>query len=113
MGNLDHIRFQPLSQDHADDTVVPVGAYNQANLEKNLVHITNNRECFEEQKYRIVETGHKERRNWKNITKRIKRRWDLEFLESKRMAQNLVDNAWILKKGWGGVGRAGGRASYT
>lgn len=93
--------------------MVPLGAYNQANLENNLVHITNNRECFEEQKCRIVEIGHKERSNWKNITKRIKRRWDLEFLESKRTAQNLVANAWILKKGWGRVGRAGGRKSYT
>ena len=89
-------------------------AYNQANLENHLAHITNNRECFEEQKYRIVELGHQERRNWKNITKSIKRRWDLEFSESKRMAQNLVDDAWMLKKeGWGRVGRAGGRASYT
>ena len=30
--------------------------------------------------------------------KRIKRRWDLEFPESKRTAQNLVDNARRFKK---------------
>ena len=33
--------------------------------------------------------------------KRIKRRWGLEFPESKRAAQNLVDNARRFKKeGW-------------
>ena len=35
--------------------------------------------------------------------KRIKRRWDLEFPESKRTAQKLVDNARIFKKGWGNI----------
>ena len=34
----------------------------------------------------------------------IKRRWDLEFPESKRTAQNLVDNARKFKKvGWGNM----------
>ena len=30
----DDIQFQPILQDIADYTVVPLGAYNQANLEK-------------------------------------------------------------------------------
>ena len=35
---------------------------------------------------------------------RIKRRWDLVFPESKRMAQNLVDSARRFKKeGWGNM----------
>ena len=33
--------------------------------------------------------------------KLIKARWDLEFPESRRTAQNLVDNAKIIKnEGW-------------
>ena len=37
--------------------------------------------------------------------KRIKTRWDLEFLESRRTAQNLVDNEKRFKKeGWGNIG---------
>ena len=36
--------------------------------------------------------------------KRIKRRWDLEFPESKRTAQNLVDNARRFKnEAWGNM----------
>ena len=55
-------------------------------------------------------------RKGKNFMKRIKRRWDLEFPGSKRMAHNLVDNARRFKKGWRNYGRAGradGRISYT
>ena len=44
MGDLDDIQFQPVLQDIADDTVVPLGADNQANLGNNRVRITNNRE---------------------------------------------------------------------
>ena len=37
--------------------------------------------------------------------KRIKTRWDLEFPESTRMAQNLVDTAKrSQKEGWGNIG---------
>ena len=98
MGDLDDIQFQPILRDTADDTVV---ADNQANLENNSVHITNNCEWSEKQKHKIVEIDHQERRKGKNFMKRIKRRWDLEFLESKKMAQNLVDNARRFKKeGW-------------
>ena len=44
MGDLDDIQFQSILRDIVDDTVVPLGADNQANLENNRVHITNNRE---------------------------------------------------------------------
>ena len=104
MGDLDDIKFQPVLQDIVDDTVVPLGADNQANLENNKVRITSNRDCSEEEKHRIVEIDHQERRKGKNFMKRIKRRWDLEFPESKRTAQNLVDNARRFKKeGWGNM----------
>ena len=33
----------------------------------------------------------------------IKRSWDLEFPESKRTAQNLVDNARRFKNKWGNI----------
>ena len=78
--------------------MVPLGADNQVNLENNGECIMNNREWSEEQKHRIVEIDHQERRKGKNFMKRIKRRWDLEFPESKRTTQNLVDNARRLKK---------------
>ena len=98
-------KFQPILQDIADDIVVPLGVDNQANLENNRVYITNNREWSKEQKHRIVEIDYQERRKGTNFMKRIKRRWGLEFSESKRTAQNLVDNGRILKKeGWGNMG---------
>ena len=104
VGDLDDIQFQPILQDIAGDTVVQLSADNQANLESNRVRITNNREWSEEQKHRIVEIDHQERRKGKNFMKRIKRRCNLEFPESKRTAQNLVDNARRFKKeGWGNM----------
>ena len=54
MGDLDDIKFQPILQDVADDTVVQLGADNQANLQNNRIRITNNREWPGEQKHRIV-----------------------------------------------------------
>ena len=54
MGDLNDIQFQPILQDIADDTVAPLGADNQANLENNRVRITNNHEWSEEQKRRII-----------------------------------------------------------
>ena len=102
MGDLDDIQLQPILQDIADGTVVPLGADIQANLENNRVCVTNNREQSEEQKHRIVEIDHQERRKGKNYMKRIKRRWDLDFPESKRMVQNLIDNARRFKKEGGG-----------
>ena len=64
----------------------------------------NNREWSEEQKHRRVEIDYQEKRKGRNFMKRIKRRWDLEFPELKRTAQNLVDNARRFKKeGWGNM----------
>ena len=104
MGDLDDIKFQSVLQDIIDDTVVPLGADNQANLENNGVRITNNPEWYEEQNHRIVEIDHQKRRKEKSFMKLIKRRWDIEFLESKRTAQNLVDKARICKnEGWGNI----------
>ena len=104
MGDLDYIQFQPISQDIADDAVVPLGAENQANLETNRVRITNNCEWSDEQKHRIVEIDIQERQKGKSFMKRIKQIWDLEFPESNRTAQNLLDNARRFKKeGWGNI----------
>ena len=58
MGDLADIQFQLVLPAIADDKVVPFGADNRANLEKNRVRITNNREWSEEQKHRIVEIDH-------------------------------------------------------
>ena len=106
MGDLDDIQFQPISQDIADDTVAPLYADNQANLENNRVRIRNNREWSEEQKHRIVEIEHQDRKKGKNFMKYIKRRWDLEFPESKRTAQNLFENAKRFKEeGWRNIAK--------
>lgn len=40
----DDIKFQTILQDIVDDTVVPLGADNQENLQNNRVRIMNNRE---------------------------------------------------------------------
>ena len=69
MGDLDNIQFQPISQDIVDETVVPVGADNQMNLENNRVCIMNNREWTKEQKHRIVKIDHEERLKGRNFMK--------------------------------------------
>ena len=58
----------------------------------------NNREWSEERKPKIVELDYQKIRKRKNFMKRIERRWDLEYMESKSMTQNLVDNAKRFKK---------------
>ena len=75
MRDLDDIQFQPVLQDIAGDTMVPLGADNQANLQHSRVRITNNREWSEEQKQRIVEIDHQERRKAINFMKLVKARW--------------------------------------
>ena len=78
---------------------MPSGADHENN---NRLRITNNREWTDEQKHRIVEVNTHERRRGKNFMKRIKARWDAEFPDSKRTAQNLIDNAKRFRKeGWG------------
>ena len=58
----------------------------------------NNRQWSEERKPKIVELDYQKIRKRKNFMKRIERRWDLEYMESKSMTQNLVDNAKRFKK---------------
>ena len=48
MGDLDDTQFHSILQDIANDTVVPLGADNQANLQNNRVHLTNNCEWSEQ-----------------------------------------------------------------
>ena len=55
IGELDDIKFQSISQDIPDDTVIPLGAENQGNVENNRVHITNNREWSKRRKHRIMD----------------------------------------------------------
>ena len=53
-------------------------------------------------KHTIVDIDTHERRKVKNFMKRRKARWDVEYPESKRTAQNLIDNAKRFKKEeWG------------
>ena len=94
--------------------MVPLGANNQANLDNNRVRITNNHESSDEQKHRIMDIDHQERRKGKNFMKSVKRRWDLEFPESKRTTQNLVDEIQKRRIGrYDRAGRTNGRTSYT
>ena len=79
MGDLDDIQLQPLLQNIPDDTVVPLGTENQANLQNHRVRITNNREWSEDQKHTRVETEYQERRKENNFMKCIKRRSNLKF----------------------------------
>ena len=103
MGDLNNNQFQPNIHDFANNTVVPSGADREANHDNNnRLRITNNREWTDEQKHRIVEIDTYKRRRGKNFMKRIKTRWDAKFPDSKRTAQNLIDNAKRLRKeGWG------------
>ena len=104
MGDLDNNQFQQNIHDFANNTVVPSGADREANTDNNnnRLRIMNNREWTDEQKHRIVEIDTHERRRGKNFMKRIKARWDAEFPDSKRTAQNLIDNAKRFRKeGWG------------
>ena len=48
MANFNDIQFQTILQDIADDTVVPLGAVNQQNLQNNRVRITKNCEWPED-----------------------------------------------------------------
>ena len=102
MGDLDNNQFQPNIHDFANNTVVPSGADREVNHENNNRScITKNHEWTDQQKHRIVEIDTHERRRRKNFMKRIKARWDGEFPDSKRTAQNLIDNAKrFMKDRW-------------
>ena len=103
MEDLDNNQFQHNQlHDVADHTVAPFGAGIIANHEnENIVHVVNNSEWTEEQKYRIVYIDTQERKKGRNFMKRVKERWDVEYPGIRRTAQNLIDNAKRFKRdGW-------------
>ena len=79
-----------------------IGVENRANHgNDDTVHMMNNHEWTEEQKRKLVEIDRQERRR-KNFMKSVNARWDSEYPESRKTAQNLTDNARRFKKeGWG------------
>ena len=104
MGDSDKNQLRPrILRGVANNTVAPLDAKNIANhVKDNTVHNMNNREWKDEQKRRIVETDKEERKRGRNFMRRIKARWEAEYPESRRTAQNLIDNAKRFKKeGWG------------
>ena len=90
MEDLDNNRYQPNElHDIADDTVAQTGVENRANhVNDDDVHMVNNREWTDEQKYRIVEIDTQERMRGKNFMKRVKQRWQQEYPTDRRTAQN-------------------------
>ena len=100
MGDLDYNQIQ-LNQlnDVADDTVVPIGAEIRANhYNERTVRILNRSEWTNEQKQLLVNIDTEERIRGKGFMKRIKQRWDLEYPDEPRTAQNLIDNVKRFKK---------------
>ena len=68
----------------------------------NRVHTMNYRDWMDEQKKGIVEIDENERKRGRNFMKRIKNRWEAEYPNNRRTAQNLIGNAKRFKKeGWG------------
>ena len=100
MEDLDNNQFQPNQpRDLANIAVVPIGAENRANHEnENHVHAVNRGEWTQEQKRKIVEIDTEERRRGKGFMRRVKQRWDAEYPEHPRTAQNLIDNAKRFKR---------------
>ena len=90
MEDLGNNRYQPNElHDIADDTVAQTGVENRANhVNDDDVHMVNNREWTDEQKYRIVEIHTQERMRGKNFMKRVKQRWQQEYPTDRRTAQN-------------------------
>ena len=87
----------------ANVTVVQKAANRAGCKGHNNFHTMNNREWATEEKRRIVCINLEERQKGKNFMRRIKDRWDGEFPEKRRTAQNLVENASRFEKeGWGG-----------
>ena len=58
----------------------------------------NKGEWTNEEKLKIVQINREERQKGKNIMKKIKQRWDIEFLQKRRTTQNLVDNVRRFEK---------------
>ena len=105
MGDMDQNNQFQLTKMCGDTNVtVEQQAANRAGrTEHNNIHAMNNREWTDEEKRQIVCKNLEERQKRKNSMKRIKDRWDGEFPEKRRTAQNLVDSVKrFLKEGWGG-----------
>ena len=101
MGDIDQNQFQPQqTHDVANGTVVEqVDAENIASqLHNNNVCIMNKGEWTNKQKLKTVKTNREKRQKGKNVMKRIKQRWDIEFPQKKRTTQNLVDHARRFEK---------------
>ena len=100
MGDLDNNQLQSIILcDVTNDTVAPLDADDMVNNNNdNRVHTKNNRDWTDEQKKRIVEIDENERKRRRNFMKRIKNRWEAEYPNNRRTAQNLIDNAKDLRK---------------
>ena len=103
MGDLDNNKLQPIILcDVTNDRVAPLDADDMVNHNNNRVHTMNNRDWTDEQMKRIVEIHENERKRGRNFMKRIKNRWEAEYPNNRRTAQNLIGNAKGFKKeGWG------------
>ena len=107
MRDTDQYQFQNQKiHDIADETVAEqVDAENIASqLRNNNVNIMNKGEWTNKEKLKIVKINREERQKCKNVVKRIKRRWDTEFPQKKRTAQNFVGNARRFEKESLGLG---------
>ena len=105
MGDMDQNNQFQLTKmcGDANVTVEQQTANRAGRTEHNNIHAMNNREWTDEEKRQIVCKNLEERQKGKNSMKRINDRWDGEFPEKRRTAQNLVDNVRrFLKEGWGG-----------
>ena len=83
MGDIDQNQFRTQqTHDVANETVAEqVDAENIASqLHNNDVHIMNKQEWMNKEKLKIVQINREERQKGKNFIKRIKQRWDIEFL---------------------------------
>ena len=111
MGDIDQNQSQPQqTHDVANETVVEQNdAENIASqLHNNNVYIMNKGEWTNKEKLKIVQINREKRQKGKNVMKKIKQRWDIEFPQKKRTTQNLVDNARRFEKG---ILRPGGGAN--
>ena len=96
MGDIDkNNQFQP-NQIHDDaDIIVALHsrAGNKADHENSRTCHTRSTEWTDDEKQRLVQLDREERQKGKGFMKRIKARWDQEFPNNNKTAQNLVDNA--------------------
>ena len=74
---------------------------NAADHANNRTYHIDHREWTEEEERRVVKLKKEEKSKGSSFMKRIKERWEKEFPNNKRTAQNLTDNARMFtKEGW-------------